>query len=526
MTNRHEERESPAPLVSVVIPCYNHARYLGEALESTLAQTVHPIEVIVVDDGSTDDTAAVTARYPSVRYVHQANQGLSAARNTGLHLSRGAHIVFLDADDRLLPEALGAGLRAFEAAPDSAFVYGTFRWTDGESEVTGQPEVSELGPDPYLAMLRRNYISMHATVMYRRGSLAAIGGFATDLRACEDYDVFLRLTRCHPIHRHDEVVAEYRQHDTNMSGDLALMAETALAALRRQREHVQSDPQRRQAYWEGVEFWEMCYGVEGVRGFLMLARTAPVGLARRSARRAASTARRMAGRVVRRLLPGFRPPPVGGDTPSVGHVDFGDLRRVRPLDDAFGFGRGTPVDRYYIDRFLTERAGDVRGRVLEIKDAAYTEQFGDGHVTHSDVLDIDASNPLATVVADLADAATVPDDTYDCVILTQTLQLVYDVRASDPHRVPHPETRRCCARDGARHHEDRRERAVVLDVYDRGSAAALRRSVPRVSCNRRGAWECACRRRFSGRPCAGRVDSGRTRRPRSPLQSLRHHLCD
>ena len=93
------------PLVSVVIPCFNQARFLGAAIASALAQTHTPVEVVVVDDGSTDDTAAVTARFPGVRYVRQENAGLSAARNTGLGKSRGAYLAFLDADDVLLPRA-------------------------------------------------------------------------------------------------------------------------------------------------------------------------------------------------------------------------------------------------------------------------------------------------------------------------------------------------------------------------------------------------------------------------------------
>src|SRR5262245_20604446 len=94
------------PLVSVIIPCYNHAHYLGEAIESVLAQTVQDFEIIVVDDGSTDSTADVAARYPRVRYVRQNNQGLSAARNTGIKHGLGRFLVFLDADDLLLPGAL------------------------------------------------------------------------------------------------------------------------------------------------------------------------------------------------------------------------------------------------------------------------------------------------------------------------------------------------------------------------------------------------------------------------------------
>src|SRR5829696_2931566 len=116
------KRQAGAPLVSVVVPCYNQARFLGEAIESVLAQS-HPLfEVVVVDDGSTDDTSEVAARYPGVRLVRQENRGLSGARNAGLARSRGEYVVFLDADDRLLPGALEAGVERLGANPQCAFV--------------------------------------------------------------------------------------------------------------------------------------------------------------------------------------------------------------------------------------------------------------------------------------------------------------------------------------------------------------------------------------------------------------------
>src|SRR5262245_10694873 len=98
-------------LVSVVIPCYNHAEFLGEAIESVKAQTCAGSDVVVVDDGSTDRSAEVARRYSGVRFLTQRNQGAGAARNTGLQHVRGEFVVFLDADDRLLPHAFEAGLR-------------------------------------------------------------------------------------------------------------------------------------------------------------------------------------------------------------------------------------------------------------------------------------------------------------------------------------------------------------------------------------------------------------------------------
>lgn len=111
---------------------------------------------------------------------------------------------------------------------------------------------------------------------------------------------------------------------------------------------------------------------------------------------------------------------------------LGVLRRTRPLSEHWGFDRGTPVDRHYIEGFLEEHRRDVRGRVLEVQDSGYTDRFGTG-VERRDVLDVDPQNPKATIVADLAAADAVPADSFDCFILTQTLHLIYDFRAALEH---------------------------------------------------------------------------------------------
>jgi glycosyltransferase involved in cell wall biosynthesis/SAM-dependent methyltransferase len=118
-----------------------------------------------------------------------------------------------------------------------------------------------------------------------------------------------------------------------------------------------------------------------------------------------------------------RPPPVG-------RVRFGDLRRLTPISSKWGFDRGRPIDRYYVEAFLARHAGDVRGRVLEVGDATYTQRFGGHRVANTDVLNLEDGVPGTTIVADLACAPQIPSDTFDCIILTQTLQLVYDARGA------------------------------------------------------------------------------------------------
>lgn len=116
--------------------------------------------------------------------------------------------------------------------------------------------------------------------------------------------------------------------------------------------------------------------------------------------------------------------------PPVGGVRLGDLRRCTPISRYYGFDRGLPVDRYYIERFLSTNKDDIRGRVLEIGEDTYTRRFGNGRVVKADVFDVSASNTNATFVGDLSCATHIPSDIFDSVIFTQTLQLIYDAKSA------------------------------------------------------------------------------------------------
>jgi SAM-dependent methyltransferase len=121
-------------------------------------------------------------------------------------------------------------------------------------------------------------------------------------------------------------------------------------------------------------------------------------------------------------------------------VNVGDLERTSPFSTQYGFDRGGPIDRYYIEKFLRTHAHDIRGHVLEIEDDYYSSIFGEGRVTKGDILHVDDTNPRATLVGDLADAPHIPSNTFDCVIVTQTFQFLYDVGAAvrTCHRVLKP----------------------------------------------------------------------------------------
>jgi len=260
-----EQRTDAGPLVSVVIPCYNQAHFLGEAIESALAQSHPRFEIVVVDDGSPDDTSEVAARYPGVRCVRQENQGLSAARNTGLRHSKGEYVVFLDADDRLLPEALEAGVKQLSAHPGCAFVSGHIRRIAADGSFLGTPRQAlyqaHVEGDHYLGLLHYNSVWIPGSVMFRRAVFNSVGNFDTSVNGAADYDLYLRITREFPVHYHGEVVLEYRRHGTNMTRDPAPMLKATVTVLRSQRKHVKGNKRYKEAYRTGMRTGQEIYGV-------------------------------------------------------------------------------------------------------------------------------------------------------------------------------------------------------------------------------------------------------------------------
>ena len=249
-----------ASLISVIIPCYKQAHYLGEAIESVLTQTYTHFEIIVVDDGSPDNTAEVAASYPGVRYIRQNNQGVCAARNTGLGKSKGEYIVFLDADDRLLSEALASGLECLAKHPECAFVAGQYRFITSDGGPLQTLPKSYGQESNYLTLLHDNFITMHAAVMYRRSVFEAVGDFNRLVPGTEDYDLYLRIAQRFPFYCYNKMVGEYRRHGTNTSGNPAYMLKSVTRTLRSQRNFVKGDKRYEEAYRIGLKVNRDYYG--------------------------------------------------------------------------------------------------------------------------------------------------------------------------------------------------------------------------------------------------------------------------
>jgi glycosyltransferase involved in cell wall biosynthesis len=437
------------PVVSLIIPCYNQGRFLSKAIESVLLQTYKNFEIIVIDDGSEDNTKCVAAQYPEVKYVFQNNQGLAAARNTGMSHSRGSLLVFLDSDDWLIPQALEINVSYILSHPEMAFVSGSYMLYY-ENENKAREVVREVKGDPYVHMLEGNYIGMIATVMFRKWVFNSFQ-YDTSLKVCEDYDLFLKIARKYSAIQHDKVIAVYRIHDKNLSGNHIRMLETVLNVLEKQRNLV-SGKREINALKNGYSNWNFYYCAlmyedllhqlfngKKINGSYIHA------LLRKNKKLYLKFQQKRSFHLMRNQLKQILPDIilkrlVKSITPGPGKVNWGDLNVTKPFSTEFAYDRGGPVDRYYIENFLEKQEACVAGRVLEIGDNEYSLRYGGSKVIKSDILHVDNTNPYATIIGDLADAPQIPDNIFDCIILTQTLHLIYDYRGAIEtcHRILKP----------------------------------------------------------------------------------------
>ncbi len=191
---------NPNPRVSVIIPTYNRAWTLRAAVDSVLAQTYRDFELIVVDDGSTDDTAEILQPYgPDITVIRQANAGVSAARNTGIRAAKGAFIAFLDSDDRWLADKLGVQVGFFASHPEAVICQTEETWIRNGKRVNPKKVHQKPSGRIFKVSLALCLVSPSA-VMLRKSLFDEIGGFDENLPACEDYDLWLRVSARYPVY--------------------------------------------------------------------------------------------------------------------------------------------------------------------------------------------------------------------------------------------------------------------------------------------------------------------------------------
>ncbi len=220
------------PEVSVIIPTYNAAAYLPDALQSALAQTVLDLEVLVVDDGSTDETATLMRTYgPPVRYLPQPNGGVAAARNRGIAESRGRYVAFLDADDVWLPHKLERQLAALAGRQGFRACCTAYRVVAADLAPLRMQHSLRSNPTLEHLLTIGNVIGTPSTVLAERALFLEQGGFDPALSQCADWEMWLRLAAVTSFLYLDEPLIQYRQHGANMSRQVPLLEKDSLRVL-------------------------------------------------------------------------------------------------------------------------------------------------------------------------------------------------------------------------------------------------------------------------------------------------------
>ncbi len=391
--------------IAAVITCRNLGRFLDEALASVERQTRPAAEILVVDDASDDVyTRQALARVArdGTRVAHGDGRGASAARNLGARSTSADYLVWLDADDVLEPGYFEAAAARLDADPQLEFVSCAMR-AFGAASYVWTPS-----PPAFVDAVATGGVP-HASTMMRRALWQRTGGFDESLPSFELLDFWASaLDGGASGIVLDEPLLRYRVRPGS-GYRRSIEDRTYRARL----EHFYAK-HRPAVERHGTDL------ILAKEAFLEGQREYRGSLEARAAALEAELSRLQADIAeVARIL----------DARGTARVSFGDLAGVQPVSPRWGRDRGTPIDRYYIERFLDRHRADIRGRVLEVREPMYAGRFGGDAVTTTDVVDRDPANPRATVVADLRHATEIADATYDCIILTQTLQLVDDMPA-------------------------------------------------------------------------------------------------
>lgn len=243
--------------VTVVIPVWNRAGEVGNAIDSVLAQTRAAFEIICVDDGSTDETPDVLARYGDrVRVVRQENQGVAAARNTGIAIARGDLIAFLDSDDVWHPQKLERQVARYEADPELGLVHCGAEFAGFGVNLNG---MEGWVADEILRMDRDVIIAHGSGVIVPRRVLEEVGGFDARMRVSEDWDLCYRIARRYRVGFVNEVLVNYARHETGLHRDIAKMELGMAIALQKAFDDPAARPLRRHSYGRLHRILSGCY---------------------------------------------------------------------------------------------------------------------------------------------------------------------------------------------------------------------------------------------------------------------------
>jgi peptidoglycan/xylan/chitin deacetylase (PgdA/CDA1 family) len=394
--------------VATIIRCSDLVRHVYSTLVSVEQQTLGRGEIVLVSDESTPAAArqwlAAVAQERGMVLVHAASIRPGAAKNAGIRAAMAQYIVCVDAGDLLAPHCHEICAAALVDDPRIGVVSSWVR-------VVGAPQAPVDAPAGKFGAegLVGDPGAVHPSSMFRRHDWDSLGGFDENLSALEYYEFWLRLAgagyefikTAQPLliraWRKDSLWYRDQAEESYLQA-MSSICRTHESLLRRHIVHLLHARERRL-----VEIGEEYHRLVSMRDSGVTERER---LVQRS-------------NEFRGMLPEDRR----------GAIDLGDLRRTTPVDRNWGYSRGVPIDRHYIERFLESCAADICGSVLEVQESDYTRRFGEDRVTHSDVVDLNPDNPLSTILSDLRAAANIPSERYDCVILTQTLHVIREMPA-------------------------------------------------------------------------------------------------
>jgi len=446
------------PLVSVITTFLNAEKFIRESIESVFSQTYKNWELILIDDGSTDGSTRIaleySEKYPDkVRYFkHEGgrNRGISASRNLGLKQAKGEYIAFLDADDLWVEKKLKQQVEILSTYPDAGIVYGTtkywYSWTGNEGDknrdfiVNYNLRPNTLFRPPTLLIKVFNCKTIPPSMsnaLIRRSTFDIIGEFDEAFPGMFEDQVFLTKIYIHcNVYVSDVCWDLYRQHsDSCTEINRERMKSLEMQFQKWLEEYFSNndidDPdllylmKKRKWKYDHPTLYKLIVNNQSI-----------VAASKKLTKKLISTLLPVHYRhMLLSRLQGER------YKPQVGWVNFGELRRLTPIINEWGAERGLAVDRYYIEQFLDTHSSDVKGTVLEIADNYYTNKYGKDRVGKSDIMNLEkGANPHTTIAADITNAPGIPSNTYDCIIFTQTLQLVYDFHSAVKtlHRILKP----------------------------------------------------------------------------------------
>ncbi len=439
------------PLVSVITIFFNEERFINEAIESVIAQTCENWELFLVDDGSTDRSVEIASEYArshsnKIFYLeHQGhkNRGACASRNLGVRHASGKYIAFLDADDVWFPHKLEDQVSIMESYPEAGMVYGSSKywssWTGNSNELESD-YIPDLGLKPntlykppilltLLYPLGKGAAPCPSDILLRREVIKFINGFEEDwtgkYQFYEDQAFLSKVYLNSPVYASSQCWIRYRVHSQSCSsrvmesGEYDTVRYFFLNWLENYLPKQEINNKEIRNTLKSALFPYRHPRLNRLLGFLK--------------KTTKNNKQLLKSFSILRMLSPLKQLVLNknnGPNPPLGKVRFGNLRRLTPISREWGFDRGLPIDRYYIEKFLASHHEDIKGHVLEIGDDSYIRKFGKDRVNRVDILHLFEGFPNATIIGDLAFADHIPPDSFDCIILTQTLQLIYDVRAA------------------------------------------------------------------------------------------------